>query len=107
MTRQRDKQLDRKGVAAMVGIGVPSVDKYMQRGSIPKPDGVLGRSPWWYTSTIVKWDRDRPRRGYSVETHKRAAKQGAKRKPASRRLATDELTRLRRSVKAQPAKKGA
>lgn len=71
MTQQRktDEQLDRKGVAALVGIAVTSVDKYKMRGRLPTPDGVLGRSPWWYTSTIEKWQRTRPRRGYSPDTH--------------------------------------
>lgn len=64
-----DVQLDRAAVAAKCGLAVTSIDTYQRRGSIPPPDGVIGRSPWWWSSTISAWMETRPSVGFNEATH--------------------------------------
>ena len=55
-------QLDRAAVAAWYGMSDPaSVSKAVVRGSLPPPDGFVGRSPWWWSTTLDGWQR--PGRG--------------------------------------------
>lgn len=69
-----DVQMDRAAVARRAGLKVTSIDTYQRRGSIPPPDGMLGRSPWWWSSTIERWLADRPGVG-SEPGHQRNAHQ--------------------------------
>jgi hypothetical protein len=32
-------------------------------GDLPPPDGHAGRAPWWYETTIVAWEGQRPGKG--------------------------------------------
>ena len=57
------EQLDRAGVAERTGLAIKSVDTYRQRGVLPEPDGHVGRSPWWYSTTIDRWDAKRRKLG--------------------------------------------
>lgn len=59
------EQLDRNAVAARTGLSVKSVDMYRHRPAtgFPEPDGYFGRSPWWYSTTVDRWDAHRRRRG--------------------------------------------
>lgn len=50
-------------VAEMTGLTVESLYEYQRRGTMPAPDGYLGRTPWWRLSTIQRWNRIRRRRG--------------------------------------------
>lgn len=62
MKTTTDTQLDRKAVADRVGFpSVSAVDTYRARGSLPAPDGYIGRSPWWWKSTIDSWQETRRR----------------------------------------------
>ena len=66
-------QLDRAAVAARYGMtDLDSVTTAVRRGSLPKPDGYVGRSPWWWSSTLDEWQRPgrtgRPRKVTEKET---------------------------------------
>lgn len=63
VTSMADEQLDITAVARLAGVEPRSISRYRQRGSIPEPDGVIGRSPWWYRSTIEHWLATRPSSG--------------------------------------------
>ena len=56
-------QLTFEGVSAVVGLPVKTLRTYGTRKTLPAPDGYLGRTPWWYRSTIQQWVRERPLRG--------------------------------------------
>lgn len=58
-----DQVIDSRGVAKMLGIAVGSVARYRNRGDLPEPDLMLGRSPGWYRTTIEAWQQTRPGRG--------------------------------------------
>jgi hypothetical protein len=32
-------------------------------GDLPVPDGHAGRAPWWYETTIIGWEEQRPGQG--------------------------------------------
>lgn len=61
-------QLTTAEVAALAGIEPASVRRYRMRNAIPEPDGQLGRTPWWYRSTIEAWLAERPRAGRPAGT---------------------------------------
>lgn len=48
-------------VAAHLGVRPKTVTGYLAKGQMPRPDGRLGRTPWWWSGTIVAWAKDRPR----------------------------------------------
>jgi hypothetical protein len=65
-------QLDRAAVAARYGMTDPgSVTVAVRRGSLPPPDGYVGRSPYWWASTLDGWQRPgrtgRPRKQHTEE----------------------------------------
>lgn len=37
--------------------------RYVSDGRAPKPDGHLGRTPWWSPGTIEQWAASRPGQG--------------------------------------------
>lgn len=41
--------------AKMSGLKVETLRRYRTVGQLPKEDGMLGKSPWWYEATITKW----------------------------------------------------
>lgn len=43
----------------------------MRKGFMPEPDGFIGRSPWWWASTILAWAEDRPQRGWQGHKSKK------------------------------------
>lgn len=49
-------------VARYLQVGQATVSAYLSRGRMPAPDGQIGRTRWWYASTIRSW---RPRGGAS------------------------------------------
>lgn len=57
-----DPQLDIDGVAAHLGVTRGTWLAQRANGSAPDPDGKLGRSPWWYASTIDAWRLQHPAR---------------------------------------------
>src|SRR3954465_16071573 len=48
-------------VADYLGVRVGTISSYRQRGQMPAPDRTLGRTHLWRPSTIVHWQRRRPR----------------------------------------------
>jgi len=56
-------QLTIAQVAEMTGLSAWTIRTYRVRGTLPKADGYLGVTPWWYRSTIEKWIAERPTRG--------------------------------------------
>jgi hypothetical protein len=56
-------QLTTADVATVLGVTPATVRSYAARGVMPKPDGYLGRTPWWYPNTICEWQAKRPGRG--------------------------------------------
>lgn len=58
MVKTRE-QLSRLAVAERLGLQPKTLDTYRRRGIMPEPDGMIGRSPWWYSDTITSWDKKR------------------------------------------------
>lgn len=56
-------QLTTADVASVLGVTSATVRSYSARGVMPKPDGHLGRTPWWHRSTVEKWKAARPGQG--------------------------------------------
>lgn len=50
-------------VAARLGVDPATVRAYVSRGTMPKPDGHLGRTPWWRPETVDAWRAGRPGQG--------------------------------------------
>lgn len=53
-----DVMLDRRAVAVKLGVAPATVSQMMLRSGrypFPQPDGHVGRSPWWWSSTIDGW----------------------------------------------------
>lgn len=67
--------LDRTAVAAILGVKPKSVSQYLTESKgegrytkhpFPKPDGYIGRGPWWHREReqeIREWDTKRPGQG--------------------------------------------
>jgi hypothetical protein len=57
------EQLDTAAVAARLEVTPASVRRYMMADraqyGFPAPDGHIGRSPWWWSTTIDKWNKHR------------------------------------------------
>jgi hypothetical protein len=49
--------------AALIGVTPASWRKYVSDGRAPKPDGYLGRTPWWWPETVQQWQASRPGQG--------------------------------------------
>ncbi len=56
-------QLTTDDVAALAGLTSASIRRYRLRGTVPPPDGYLGRTPWWLAETIGDWLAAKPKRG--------------------------------------------
>jgi hypothetical protein len=48
--------------AELAGLRVETFRRYRSRGTVPEPDGYLGRTPWWRAETITKWAENRRRK---------------------------------------------
>lgn len=58
-------------VAAHLGVKPETVRRYVERGTLPQPDGKLsGRFPWWKPETITSYKR--PGRGARTDLAQRA-----------------------------------
>lgn len=55
------EQLDRTAAAGRLGVQTKTLDEYRRRTDMgfPAPDGQFGRSPWWWSTTIDRWDKGR------------------------------------------------
>lgn len=53
-------QLTTDDVAALAGVLPASVRRYRLRGTFPRPDGYVGRTPWWRRRTVERWLATRP-----------------------------------------------
>jgi hypothetical protein len=58
-----DNMLTSDEAAARVGVTAASWRSYVARGDGPKPDGHLGRTPWWKPETVDAWKASRPGQG--------------------------------------------
>lgn len=50
-----DRQWSVTDVAAYLGVKPRTVTAYLARNQMPAPDGRLGRTPWWWETTIRSW----------------------------------------------------
>jgi hypothetical protein len=61
------EMLDTAGVAARLGVKTETVRRYMMADraqyGFPEPDGQVGQSKWWWSTTIDRWVRSRPGKG--------------------------------------------
>lgn len=55
--------LDIAGVAEHTGLSVATLRGYVRDKTMPKPDGTMGQSAWWWSSTIDTWQDARPTPG--------------------------------------------
>lgn len=46
-------------IAAELGLARSTIHAYRSRRQMPDPDGVIGRTPWWWASTIIAWRPNR------------------------------------------------
>ena len=65
MARQ---QLDTKAVAELLGVTPETINRYRvgdraAKYGFPEPDGRIGGRPWWWSTTIEKWRKNRPGQG--------------------------------------------
>lgn len=52
--------LTRQDIADLMGWSrADTVTLYLSRGAMPRPDGYLGRTPYWKRSTITRWAEKR------------------------------------------------
>jgi len=51
--------LDRRAVAARLGLDPDTVTDFVRRGVMPKPDGRVGPAPYWHEATIAEWEASR------------------------------------------------
>jgi hypothetical protein len=56
-------QLTFDQAADLACLPVQTLRTYRTRNTFPEPDGYLGRTPWWYRSTVLHWLQVRPLRG--------------------------------------------
>jgi predicted DNA-binding transcriptional regulator AlpA len=85
---RNDVQMDRQQFADYIGKPVGTIDTYRQRQRLPEPDGMLGRSPWWWRSSIDHWLKTRPRPGYNAATHAKEAPSATPKATPRRRRTT-------------------
>lgn len=66
------QQLDTAAVAELLGVSPSTVTRYQQadraRYGFPEPDGRIGGRPWWWSTTITTWQKDRPGQGWPKGT---------------------------------------
>jgi hypothetical protein len=58
-----NEQLTTTQVAGLAGVSPASWLVYRRRGTVPPPDGYLGRTPRWHRETIEAWLPTRRKRG--------------------------------------------
>lgn len=56
-----EPQVTSTEAAALAGVAPDTWSSYVSRGQAPAPDGRLGRTPWWWESTVQDWVAQRPR----------------------------------------------
>lgn len=62
------EQLTIPDIAERLGLSVSAVRAHRQRGTLPAPDGLLGRTPFWWATTIAAWMASRRPRGRPADT---------------------------------------
>lgn len=67
------EQWDTEAVASHLGVASASLRRMrLRKDFMPAPDGYVGRSPWWWSTTVVRWNKDRPRRGWQGSKAKKS-----------------------------------
>lgn len=64
----RDEPLDLQGIANHLGLKIETLRTYKKDGRLPAADGQIGGRDWWYTSTVDRWQANRPGRGHRRQT---------------------------------------
>lgn len=59
-----DRQMTIGDVAQFLGVKPQTVYSYHYRGMLPDPDGQVGRTKWWWYSTIAQWAGARRGQGW-------------------------------------------
>lgn len=60
----KGRMLSTQDVAERLGVKPATVSGYRHHGYMPKPDGKLGKTVWWWEATIDAWQASRPGRGW-------------------------------------------
>lgn len=58
-----ERQLTLPDIAQRAGVSIAAIRAHRLHGTMPEPDGQLGRTPWWWESTIDSWLPTRRRPG--------------------------------------------
>ena len=58
-----DDQLTVDEIAVRAGVKPDTIRHHRHRGTMPEPDGILGKTPWWHRATGEKWLAERPGMG--------------------------------------------
>lgn len=65
-----DRPLDAHGGAEDTSLALARIRTHMRDDVMPEPDGKMGQSAWWWSSTIRRWQATR--RGIGKPQKKRA-----------------------------------
>ncbi|MBB6172155.1 putative DNA-binding transcriptional regulator AlpA [Nocardiopsis mwathae] len=57
------EKLTAEQAAAKAGVKLKTWHAYVSRGQAPQPDGRMGRTPWWWASTVDEWIENRAGQG--------------------------------------------
>ncbi|RCV51875.1 transcriptional regulator [Marinitenerispora sediminis] len=58
-----DERLTADQAASLAGVRRDTWHSYVSRGQAPEPDGRVGRTPWWWRSTVERYLDSRPGQG--------------------------------------------
>lgn len=64
VSKTKGRQLTTEDVAGIMGVLPSTVSGYRSRGLMPEPDGQLGRTVWWWETTVDAWLDERPGKGW-------------------------------------------
>jgi hypothetical protein len=62
-TKPLDDRMGLRDVAEAAGVAYQTIRVHQCRGTMPKADGRIGGSPYWFRWRIEQWVAQRPRQG--------------------------------------------